>query len=154
MNIAKKIFFSLQGQWSLERTTNGHGKMQGMASFLPLEGHHLVLFYKEEGEHILENGTSVSFFRENIYCLNQDYLDVYFAHNRKRGAFFHRLFFSKNPKDCLAHGEHLCGQDLYEGTYQFIDPNRFTILYRIKGPQKNMQICTLFQRQISVISNQ
>lgn len=143
----ENIFLFLQGQWDLERSTNGHGNMKGIATFTPTYEDPLALFYREEGEHILENGESLSFFKEYIYDFNNFYLDVCFAYNKKRGNLLHRLMFSEGSKDCIAQGEHCCGQDIYLGIYQFLDTNRFTIHYTIKGPRKNIRIQTRFQRQ-------
>lgn len=146
--MSEEIFLSLQGRWHLKRLTNGYGKMKGIASFSPLNGDHLSLFYREEGEYTLQNGSVVSFFKEYIYCLNQDHIEVYFTHDKKRGFLFYRLVFSEKTKPCLARGEHYCAKDIYRATYQFIDSETFTLEYMIHGPQKNLKIHTLFQKDV------
>lgn len=146
MALSEHIFLFLHGHWQLNRSINGHGMMKGMASFLPLHEDPLTLLYREEGEHITHDGASFSFFREYVYCLNQVYLDVYFAHSQNRGRLLYSLVFSGNFKDCLATGEHYCGKDIYAATYHFYDLNRFTLQYDIRGPKKNLKIQTFFQR--------
>jgi hypothetical protein len=146
MELSEQIFVFLHGPWQLDRSTNGHGTMKGMALFLPLHEDPLTLLYREDGEHISQDGESFSFFREYIYCLNGVYLDVYFAHAKKRSSLLYRLIFSGSSKDCLATGKHSCGQDIYAATYQFFDPNRFTLQCDIHGPRKNLKIQTIFQR--------
>lgn len=150
MKSSEKIFFFLHGQWKLDRSLNDHGRMRGMASFLPLSEDPVTLLYREDGEHISQDGVSYSFFREYTYCLNQTFLEVYFSHDKKRGKFFHRLIFSESSNECLATGEHSCGQDIYAATYQFFFPDRFTLQYDIFGPKKNLKIQTLFQRKSSL----
>lgn len=143
---SREIFLFLHGSWHLHRSTNGHGKMNGRAFFSPLSGDSLSLFYREEGEYTLQNGTTFAFFKEYIYCLYQGYLDVYFTHDKKRSCLFYRLVFSETPHYCLARGQHCCAKDTYIATYQFFDSERFTLEYDIHGPKKNLKIHTLFQR--------
>ena len=147
LNLSEKYFFLLKGKWNLNRSINDHGHMKGIATFSPFCMNPLALFYREEGEHILQNGVAFSFFKEYIYCLNQKYIDVYFSYNTKRSALFHKLLFEEAFESCLATGEHGCGKDTYKAIYQFFGLNTFTLQYDIRGPKKNLRIHTLFQRQ-------
>jgi len=148
MELSKRIFFFLQGQWLIERSTNGHGKMEGMASFVPLQDDPQTLLYREEGEYLMPSGiASFSFFKEYMYGLNQEYLEAYFTYHGKKFGLFHRLILSEVCDKYSARAYHSCGQDTYIATYQFVDSNTFTLHYDIQGPKKNLRIQTHFKRQ-------
>jgi hypothetical protein len=146
MTLSEEMFSLLQGQWQLERFVSGHRRMKGIASFVAYPEDPQTLLYREDGQHIPQDGASFSFFREYVYCLNQIYVDVYFSHSKKRSRFFHRLLFSGNSQNCEAVGEHSCGNDMYAATYQFFELKRFIVRYDICGPKKNLTIQTFFQR--------
>lgn len=43
-------------------------------------------------------------------------------------------------------GNHLCGNDRYNATYIFLNPDLFTLDYQVLGPQKDYNISTVFNR--------
>lgn len=138
------IFQYLQGEWLLERRTNGHGQMQGRASFSALDNAEQSLHYREQGQHVTAMGRACSFFKEYLYTLDQGSIVVYFCASAIKGGLFYPLCFAEDGSS--ATGKHLCAQDLYEASYQFVNANEFILHYQITGPRKNLLIQTQFQR--------
>jgi len=145
MLFAEKIFFSLEGKWGFTRSTNGFGNMKGHAFFSPLSGSIPSFSYREEGIFETSYGGDLLFYREYLYLLHEGKIDIYFAIHQKKQGLFHTLAFSPHGNSCSA-SVHLCGKDLYTPTYTFLDEDNFTLEHKVKGPQKDLVIQTLFQR--------
>lgn len=150
MELAETLFYFFQGWWLIDRSTNGQGKMQGEASFSLRENDFQTLLYREEGEHITQKGCSLSFFKEYLYCLNDQKLEVHFTRSGEKGELFYQLLLLNSGT--LATASHLCGQDMYAATYQFLDRNHFTLQYDIHGPKKDIRLHTLFTRQVGKLA--
>ncbi len=143
MSFAKKVFSFLEGKWSLIRSTNGFGSMKGEAWFAPIPGTPPSLSYREEGVFETPYGDNLLFYREYMYVLNDEEIDIYFASHQKKQHLFHTLSFLPHENSCSTH---LCGNDLYVPTYTFLNENSFTLEYRVKGPKKGLVIQTFFHR--------
>lgn len=147
MSSAKKAFSFLEGKWGLIRSTNGFGSMKGEALFMPLLGAPSFLSYREEGIFETLYGEGLLFYREYMYVLNDEEIDIYFASHQKKQHLFHTLSFLPHKNSCSA-SVHLCGKDLYVPTYTFLDKDSFALEYRVKGPKKDLIIQSLFQRRL------
>ncbi|MBI2707255.1 MAG: hypothetical protein HYX35_02945 [Proteobacteria bacterium] len=142
--LAKEKFVFFQGTWTLERTTNGFGKMQGTASFFPFSDQLPALLYREEGTFLTPQANLFDFYKEYIYFFNHEQIEVYFASGETKQDLF--LSLTASPKDDSATGTHLCEKDLYLATYRFLDNDTFTLHYDVKGPKKDLKIETYFKR--------
>ncbi len=145
MSFAKKVFSFLEGKWSLIRSTNGFGSMKGEALFMPLLGAPSFLSYREEGIFETPYGDNLHFYREYMYVLNDEEINIYFASHQKKQHLFHTLSFLPHKNSCSA-STHLCGKDLYAPTYTFLNEGSFTLEYVVKGPKKDLVIQTFFHR--------
>lgn len=142
--ISKEKFLSLQGKWALKRSTNGFGDMQGIAVFSPFIDQRPALLYREEGVFLTSQEGLFDFYREYIYFLADQKIDVYFSSKSIKQALF--LSLTSSSSNCSVTGAHTCKDDLYLATYQFLGDNTFTLHYDVKGPKKDFTIKTLFQR--------
>jgi hypothetical protein len=147
MTLAKKIFFSLEGKWRIERTTNGHGSMNGFALFRPISASIPSFFYREDGFFYTVYGEKLTFYQEYFYCLNQEHIEVYFASREKKQRFFHSFTFLSLEATNSTPALHQCGNDKYIATYTFLNKDTFTLHYNIHGPQKKLILTTQFKRE-------
>ena len=68
-----------------------------------------------------------------------------FAVGGRPGGILHRLRLSGTPATAwpaTGEGVHLCGQDVYHGTYAFADPDRSSVTMAVTGPAKDYTIHT------------
>ncbi|WP_202068766.1 DUF6314 family protein [Rickettsia tillamookensis] len=100
------------------------------------------LIYKEELQiHYNDYDYQIPANKEYRYVLEDDNIVKYFA--KAENSLFHRLDFIDNSR---ATGSHLCGEDQYNATYIFLNPDSFTLNYKVLGPQKDYNINTVFNR--------
>jgi len=156
-----EIFKELQGTWLFQRTLKSRnvdillGTVHGIAAFTSSFAKDTLL-YKEEGEFTISIGEKFKAYREYFYIYNQltDKIQKNFSVNGNNTGLFYFLSFQQpmTQKNLAATGEHLCRQDLYEAAYQFFKTegvegfNKFTLAYRVKGPNKNYVMETIFER--------
>ena len=133
----------LEGSWALireveDRQTGDHGRFAGEAVFAPA-GPELVS--REEGV-----------FRFRLYddVVTRSYryrfpvpaaAEVYFDH----GGFFHRLDFSTGRWEA----QHLCGADLYRGTFRVDGADLWHVIWDVAGPDKDHRITSRFTRELT-----
>src|SRR3989338_1610477 len=94
MNINKKCFDSLEGNWQLNRTLNDVEIIKGTAIFSTRKDKSPSYAYLEEGILSLSPENKLSFYREYIYCLTQNNIEVHFASQKKKLDLFLTLTFS------------------------------------------------------------
>jgi hypothetical protein len=146
---AARLLKSLEGRWTLSRTVDGFGKMNGFASFRRV----LVgLEYREEGILTLDSGSSHSAFRRLFYCEEDEAIVIRFPPTSEPGAILHRLALIKTgdgPWPLEAADTHHCGQDTYHGIYIFETPVTISTEIAVRGPKKNTTINTLLRKSAS-----
>lgn len=147
MIINQEKFAFFEGEWVFDRFITGSFAMKGFASFLPFQDVTPSYSYREDGEFTTPHGDHFPFYRDYIYCLNPDSIDVYFASHQKKQGHFYRLNFSSDNK---ASGSHLCRDDFYKATYTFLNENNFSLQFEVKGPRKDFLIETTFKRLQSI----
>ena len=64
MTLTEQYFFSLEGKWIFNRSTNGFGDMTGSASFLPLPNDFSTFSYRETGIFVTPQGMDIPFDRD------------------------------------------------------------------------------------------
>jgi hypothetical protein len=146
----KNIFYSLKGNWQLNRTISHHGTMTGVANLTLVNTSEL--FYREEG--LFASGITRQVFkvyREYLYQYKQNQIDVFHVENHQPTLLLHTLHFIDDAqKDVLkAVAHHECGRDVYQAVYLFY-VNQFQLTYLVKGPYKDYTITTMFDRLKSV----
>ncbi len=150
------IFQSLKGSWKFERTfrhfpLKPHAlqqetepafspfiHMEGTASFNPIT--ESEFHYEEKGLLTVSEKKQFNATQNYIYRLESGQIQVYF--NEKPPRLFLSLQF---VQDQVAEASHICSEDLYHATYNFLGQEQFSIHYRIEGPRKNYEIHTLYE---------
>jgi hypothetical protein len=142
MDYSAQRFFSFEGRWTFIRSVNASEIMRGTAVFHPIDKRSSSYSYQEEGTYIAEHLAELSFFREYIYFLENETIDIYFAFQKKKREFFHTLAFTTPDQAC---GIHHCACDIYKATYTFLKNDTFIVQYDVKGPKKDFVIQTVFK---------
>lgn len=141
-----KIFNSLEGSWNFSRIISQQGAVvQGIARFTRQEQN--TLLYREEGQLTMSDGTVFPISQEYLYRHAKDQISVFFA--KASTELLHTLNFERSY---TASGMHQCAKDAYHARYNFsqLEQNRFHLVYEVKGPKKNFQIETIFERNTGV----
>ncbi|RNA34488.1 hypothetical protein BpHYR1_041743 [Brachionus plicatilis] len=147
---AKYVFSLFQGTWLLKRTIVGHGVMKGKARFEKFGWNQPFtkkLLYREDGVFELNDGNKLDTYKEYLYMLENEKLAVYFFENNKQDRLFHFLDFKHIDNDLLlATAIHHCSLDIYNVKYEILSRNKFQIVYKVNGPEKNYVSQTLLTR--------
>jgi len=134
-----RLFATLPGEWAVERDLPGVGRMTGSARFTPADQR--MLHYREDGVLTLDDGRALEVYREYHYRLEPGRIRICFAEPGPP-----RTFHVLRLHGAAATDLHLCGQDTYEGTYEFPAPDRFTVRMRVTGPRKDYSTTTTYRR--------
>ncbi len=116
--------------WTLTRDIINHhdgtaASLTGHADFLNEEG---GLFFTESGTLKLPHGAFPA-TRRTRWHFNLSGIEMFF----EDGRFFHGF------SDTHRAARHLCGNDIYDVTYEFA-PDVWTSRWRVTGPQKNYEM--------------
>ncbi|HEY0328413.1 MAG TPA: DUF6314 family protein [Rhodopseudomonas sp.] len=139
----EEVFGNLVGKWSLDRTIEGHGSMQGAATFTPIDQDNLA--YREEGIFKLLDGTELPAEQEYIFRVREGGFDVLFKENPPR-LFLEISLAQDDSSKYLGCASHLCGRDTYQSTYTFLPNGDFVIRYVVGGPRKDYTMLTTYSR--------
>ncbi len=137
--IAELRAFLARGWW-LRRTIEDRrlgrrGRFAGQAVFAP-DG--ADLRYREEGRLRL-GGFETAATRSYRYAFPSPRLaEVRFADGRP----FHRLDLSEGTWQVTRR----CGDDLYRGAFRVVGVGRWTVAWRVTGPQKDLLLESVYQR--------
>lgn len=159
----EKLFKALRGQWSFSRkfknmsSQKSLGTAKGMAIFSPIENN--VLAYEEKGEFTAQSGSTLSMEREYLYSYDpeKDTIEKHFSQDKKPNGLFYSLAFSSDRLLKTATGDHLCKKDRYKASYSFqfegTEDNlkKFTLTYQVKGPEKDYESETVFEKKRSTL---
>eukprot|EP01126_Amoeba_proteus_P038992 TRINITY_DN4090_c1_g1_i1.p1 TRINITY_DN4090_c1_g1~~TRINITY_DN4090_c1_g1_i1.p1 ORF type:complete len:184 (-),score=15.91 TRINITY_DN4090_c1_g1_i1:171-722(-) len=143
----------------------------GSASFLPVNSMENVLLYKEQGT-LYPFGDAMKPIQASRHYLFDfgTTIRVYFVDRvepLERGGLFHTLEFSGpdfrtgfQTFPCTSHSdtnqnvtacfEHLCLNDLYKGRFEIVSPSKFSWSWAITGPQKDGNIYSSYERDVSI----
>ncbi len=152
-HLAEKIFTGLAGkQYLCQICIKGQYFGQQQNGF----GHGMVkyqihqentLLYREDLTLNLNGERNVS-YQEYLYRYIPEsrQLRVFFIDRGEKKLIAHRLFhlihLTGNESTIQGHGQHLCGEDMYDTHYVFIfsdtgEINQLSIEHSVKGPQKD-----------------
>ncbi len=130
----------LPGVWEVhrhlhDRREEHHGSFRGEALFTPASG---TLDYAEAGELHWPPYRGAASRRLRYDFPGPWILRVFFAD----GQPFHSVDLS----DASGEAEHLCGADLYRGTYRFDGADRWSVRWHVSGPAKDLVLSTDYRR--------
>lgn len=141
-NPEKELFLKLPGKYTVKRIIDNHGCGDGVASFLQINPNELL--YKEElNFYYHDYDNKILAVKEYKYIFENNGITKYFTDENNR--LFYRLDFI-NKENIKIMGSHLCGNDQYNATYIFLNPDSFSLTYEVLGPKKNFNINTVFTR--------
>ena len=126
------------GSWRITRQITDmrileSGTLEGEATFTPMEG---GLHYREEGSLIFAGSAPVKAERSYQWTFFDDAVHVAYAD----GSPFHS-FPLTGGADATPH---LCGQDMYRGTYSFVRFPDWQVTWSVTGPRKNYRSVTRY----------
>ncbi|WP_455385467.1 DUF6314 family protein [Acidihalobacter prosperus] len=131
----------LNGDWVLHRRLvslepRQSGAAQGEANFrLSGDG----LDYRETAD-VRFAGHAGRASREYRYRLiDQGCAEVFFADGRP----FHRLDLRRGRWRV----EHVCGEDVYRGSFRVLGPGLWVVRWKVRGPRKNLRITSVYERR-------
>lgn len=133
----------LQGRWELDREVSDHrlerdGRFRGTADFAPGKTTPDALDWREIGrlrfgahDAPAEQRYRVEFPAPHRAC-------VRFAD----GRIFHELDLTAGDWAVT----HACGPDLYRGRFAVSAPDRWTLVWRVTGPRKDLRLSSCYRR--------
>ena len=131
----------LTGGWTLKRAIREgrwrqEGDFEGEAEFTPLgDG----LAYREAGRMRLGD-----YDGRATRCYLFDFAFSYLAKvSFEDGRPFHDLDLRSGRDEVF----HLCGRDRYAGVFQAIDPDTWSVRWRVEGPHKALRIESRYSRR-------
>ena len=138
--LVKDLKAFLEGPWKLERSLKDslrdeNGALVGAASFMAAGG---GLDYREEGVLSLgdHRGAAHQAYRYDFPALGQA------AVSFTDGRFFHDLDLTAGIWTCA----HRCSDDDYAGEFRALNADLLQVLWRVKGPRKDMLLDGLYHR--------
>ena len=142
MSMAFEFYFkSLAGSWSLERKISTGETFNGKAVFEPISG--TAFLMREEGILVLNNGANVP-ASKYWYWHIADNAILEISYDEEKDQPYHHVNLSGDKSGWSGSAEHLCGADLYSGSYRF-SKDRFMINQTIKGPNKDYSLITSYE---------
>ena len=144
--MAAEKFGNLEGNWSIKRhiidlSCVALGFGNGKASFVRAGNNKNVLLYDEILDLHLVGCKPHSGARQEykfIYDIKADSISKYTSSEN--------LMYRFEMGGEGATGTYLCNRDKYVAFYNFTDNNRFTLIYKVSGPEKNYTIITEFEK--------
>lgn len=132
----------LQGAWWLERHLDDlrvgqRGRLDGRAVLSPARD---GLQYREDGRLMFgaHDGLAVQSY---FYAFPEaGKAEVKFAD----GRLFHDLDLS----DGTWSAKHLCGADLYVGSFNVVGPDEWRVMWRVEGPRKDLALDSTYRRAL------
>jgi hypothetical protein len=127
----------LEGDWSIERAINGRADaFTGTARFTREDA---TRTRWEETGHLVLDAYSGPASRTLWIVHDGDAYNVYFADGRP----FHALDLGADRCDA----EHLCGADLYRGSYVIESDDVLRVVWHVDGPRKRDVIESVYRRR-------
>ncbi len=160
-----KLFQNFAGAWSFTRYLTSRnkpnnyalniavGSVKGTATFERVGENQL--HYKEEGVFTPIGKAMFKVQKEYLFLIENNEIKKYSLQNGKNSELMYPLQFGQpDLKNIFALGEHLCGQDTYQATYEFDVErgseelfHRYKLTYDVTGPEKDYIALTMHERQ-------
>ncbi len=146
MSINQHIFANFVGNWQIIRTLSDNDQAVGVASFSASDVN--LLYYKEELKVRLSSAGCVHEAYQEYYYFYDEFLDE-IVQKFSHGGVFIALKFRQSPaKKYVANASHLCGEDVYYGTYVIENEDNFTTIYHVLGPNNDYKIITNYTKLV------
>jgi hypothetical protein len=147
MKSVDDVFFFFEGEWAFDRRVMGTETAfaQGKATFEKID--EKSLSYREEGRLQTEK-SFVDFYRNYIYILRENVLDVIHGEGPQQGQLYQSYQMAHDCASLIPISNHFCDPDTYEAQYQLTDKNTFDLVTKVTGPKKGYTISTRFTRRI------
>lgn len=148
----ERIFRNLEGTWQFSRIIRDRiAKTEhyavGEVVFAKDNEEPNTLQYLEKGKvNLSDIEKELAFQRKYLFKLKYDEIHIFFDDGISKGKLYQKLIPEEENNGHYIGTEHLCVRDNYEGRYAFPNDREFSILYFIKGPEKNMHIETRFKK--------
>jgi hypothetical protein len=137
------VFPALSGHWLLTRTIDTGAAFIGRADFVTLRDDRLD--YHEYGELQLPDGQRLVGERRYVFTKHDGGFAVHFAETPLR--LFHCVELSRVGPSLVGEATHRCGDDRYDGCYEFGADETFVIRHAVHGPRKRYDITTRYERR-------
>ena len=136
-------FCSLEGEWNLMRKISDGSDFHGTGIFTRDQDECLKL--QEKGVMRLGSGEVFSASRIWVWSLELPAtLKIFYPETPRR--LYHGVNLSGGSGSWNGCASHLCGDDVYEGWYEF-SGNRLSIQHHVRGPAKSYQMEAVYQRR-------
>jgi len=135
----KSVF---SGRWIVSRTSNNMPFFEGEAIFTQLGVN--FLHYFEEGKVIYPNGFETTSYQNYYFELKGNAFSVFFDESKMR--LFHHIELKQNGHEYFGAASHLCINDLYDSSYNFIHEDNWSLHHKVQGPRKDYKLVTLYTR--------
>lgn len=128
-----------EGEWRISRQITDFrilesGTLEGTATFTPNAA---GLSYHEVGQLVFADAAPIRAERRYTWRFGPDQIEVSHAD----GSAFHAFNIAGGPEAT----PHLCGSDMYRGTYSFVRFPLWQVTWLVKGPAKNYRSVTLYE---------
>ena len=128
------------GRWTITRQITDFriiesGTLEGEAQFAPQDG---GLLYTERGTLRFAGGAPMVAERSYLWTFTDEAVLVAYAD----GAAFHSFARTGGAEAT----PHLCGADMYRGTYSFAAFPDWQVTWSVKGPRKDYRSVTHYAR--------
>lgn len=128
------------GRWRvqrliLDRHSGRTGRFQGLAEFTACDN---GLDYREDGLMQFPGVPPMQATRRYLWRETDGLVGVWF----EDGRFFHAF----DPSHPRPRAHHDCPPDVYDVTYDFRDPHRWSSRWDVRGPRKDHAIETIYRR--------
>lgn len=135
----KKLFYSLIGQWHIERKLSLHPLAYGKVNFNLIKSN--CIMYEEK--MMIKTSKNISYQANQTYFYIYDELSDSITKKFKDDQLFYELNFINNTE---ATGYHKCLNDHYKALYNFISHNEFKLSYKVTGPGKDFVISSFHNK--------
>ncbi len=132
-----------EGDWQIERISNGDPFFKGNGCFTPMNDD--LLHYHEEGQVCYPNGFKTTSFRDYYFQLELGSFSVYFDEACQN--LFHTIRLEKSDGKFIGSAQHLCIKDLYDTSYVFNNQKSWEWQHKVKGPKKDYYLFSRYYRE-------
>lgn len=132
----------LEGAWYLERVVDQAATMIGRGIFRREK--HNVLHYSEEGKLHLIDGQILEARREYLYCFNDSGFELLYA--EPPFSKIYNIILHTSCGTVKGNDNHICGNDKYNGEFEFNASGVIRIVNKVIGPRKNYVSTTILNR--------
>ena len=133
-----KIIY-LIGNWKIKKRINNSHSAIGILKIKKIKKNYFLF-----NEKLITHFQELNFQGFQSFQVKDNKKDIIFKFNLGKDKNKIYQIFNKSTN----HSKYFCNKDLYFMNFKIINQNYFIINTKIKGPQKNLNIFTKYQRTI------